>query len=124
MGRASRSDERLLAALASGASVEDAASEAGLSQRTAYRRLADPVFRTRLSSARDEVMRDALNELTASAIRAVRTLDQLLSASNEHVQLRAARTVLEQLLRFKDAVELTERVQALEQQLLARRSRR
>ena len=45
-------DGALIAALLGGASVEDAASLAGLSLRTAYRRLADPTFRDTLLEAK------------------------------------------------------------------------
>ena len=48
-------DELLLSALAAGSSVEDAARTAGLSVRTAYRRLADPTFARRLAQARDDL---------------------------------------------------------------------
>jgi len=37
-------DEALLQALACGATVETAAQRAGIGERTAYRRLADPEF--------------------------------------------------------------------------------
>ena len=48
-------DERLIAALAAGQEVAVAAHQAGVSERTAYRRLADPAFiqhdcRTRLQA--------------------------------------------------------------------------
>lgn len=45
-------DGALIAALLGGASVEDAARLAGLSLRTAYRRLADPTFRDTLAEAK------------------------------------------------------------------------
>jgi hypothetical protein len=43
------SDELLLSALAAGSTVEEAARTAGVSTRTAYRRLADPAFARRLA---------------------------------------------------------------------------
>ena len=43
-GGQNRGEELLLAALAAGSSVEAAAAAAGLSVRTVYRRLADPLF--------------------------------------------------------------------------------
>ena len=107
-------EEILLASLAAGGSVEQAARAAGLSERTAYRRLNEPGFRGRLAHARDELVRAALGELAGSAQDAVATLKRLLSADSEHVQLRAARTVLEQLLRLRETLELAERVAALE----------
>jgi hypothetical protein len=49
----------LLTALACGATVEGATRKAGLSERTAYRRLADPEFQERLRRERAEVARRA-----------------------------------------------------------------
>ena len=45
-------DAALIAALLGGATVEDAASTAGLSRRTAFRRLDDPTFRQALAEAK------------------------------------------------------------------------
>ena len=58
-----RGDELLLGALAAGSPVEQAAETAGVSVRTAYRRLADPAFARRLAQARDELISSALGEL-------------------------------------------------------------
>jgi DNA-binding transcriptional ArsR family regulator len=112
--RPKRADARLLSALASGISVAEAARATGLSQRTVYRRLADPAFRKQLSGLRDELVTDALAGLARSAAKAVETLRRLLEARNEHVQLGAARALLDQLLRLREGVELAERVAALE----------
>lgn len=124
MGRRTRGEERLLTALAAGSSVEQAARSAGVSERTAYRRLADPAFRSRLAIVRDDLVREALGDLVGSASAAVATLRRLLAASNEHVQLGAARALLDQLLRLREALELAQRVSALERRLERERRRR
>ena len=84
----SRSDELLLGALAAGGPVEQAAESAGVSVRTVYRRLADPVFAGRLAQARDELISSALGELVDCASEAVATLRALLRASDERVRHR------------------------------------
>ena|SRR5438876_6585460 len=56
-------------------------------------------------------------ELAGCASEAVATLRRLLEANNEHVQLAAARTLLDQLLRLREALELGERVATLERRL-------
>jgi hypothetical protein len=112
--RASRSDELLLSRLAAGETVERAARAAGLSPRTAYRRLADPQFAQRLARTRDELISNALGELVASAEDAVVTLRALLSASDERVRLAAAKTTLDQLLRLRETLTLSQRLAALE----------
>lgn len=115
-----RGDELLLRMLASGSSVEDAAKAAGVSVRTAYRRLADPLFARRLAEARDELISGALSELVQSASEAVATLRALLNASDERVRLGAAKSTLEQLLRLRETLALSQRLATLERAMQAR----
>ncbi len=122
--RAQRGDDLLLAALAAGHSVEEAAKQASVSRRTAYRRLSDPAFQRRLAGARDELVTEALGELVASAGAAVATLRGLLDARDDRIKLGAARTLLDQLLRIRETVALAERVSALERRQAQERRRR
>jgi hypothetical protein len=115
-----RSDELLLTRLAAGATVEQAAQAAGLSARTAYRRLADPGFTRRLAQARDELISAALGELVECASEAVATLRALLSASDERVRLGAAKSTLEQLLRLRETLTLSQRLAVLERTMQQR----
>jgi hypothetical protein len=117
------SDELLLSALAGGSTVEEAADRAGVSSRTAYRRLADPWFARRLAQARDELISSALGQLVESASEAVETLRALLSASDERVRLAAAKTTLDQLLRLRETLTLSQRLAALERAVQKRGSR-
>jgi hypothetical protein len=113
-------DERLLTALACGATVEAAARQAGVSERTAYRRLADRDFRRRLQGVRADFVRRTAGTLTAAATEAVRTLLELLRApAAAAVRLGAARAVLEIGLRLREAADLEERLDALEERLEA-----
>jgi hypothetical protein len=107
-------DELLVGALAAGRSVEDAARAAGVSTRTAYRRLADPGFARRLAQARDELISAALGELVESASEAVATLRALLRARDERIRLAAAKSTLEQLLRLRETLALSQRLAVLE----------
>jgi hypothetical protein len=115
-----RADELLLTQLAAGATVEQAATAAGLSARTAYRRLADPGFARRLAQTRDELISSALGELVDCASEAVATLRALLSASDERVRLGAAKSTLEQLLRLRETLTLSQRLAALERTIQQR----
>jgi len=122
-GERSRGEDSLLAALAAGSTVEDAARAAGLSSRTAYRRLADPGFARRLAQTRDELISNALGELVDCASEAVATLRALLSASDERVRLGAAKSTLEQLLRLRETLTLSQRLAALERSVQAQSRR-
>jgi hypothetical protein len=111
-------DEALLLALACGATVENAARSASLSERTVFRRLDEPEFRRRLQRMRDEMAQRTTASLTAAGLEAVRTLvDLLQSTKPPAVRLGAARGILELGVRLREASELTERISSLEEQV-------
>jgi hypothetical protein len=111
-------DDRLLLALACGASLAKAAQEAGVNERTVRRRMADQGFRTRLFQLRGETLERAGGALTAAALKAVTTLVALLEGSQPAaVRLGAARAVLDMALRVREMTELELRLKALEDQL-------
>jgi hypothetical protein len=111
-------DQRLLLALACGATVESAARQAGVSESTVYRRLADPDFRQQLHAVRSDMVQRTAGALTAAATEAVRTLlDLQKPAVPAAVRLGAARAVLEIGVKLREVAELEERLTALEQQV-------
>ena len=96
-----KGDDQLFQALVSGCHIENAASIAGISVRTAYRRLADPTFRSQLQEARQSLRESILAKLSDAGHDAVGTLwDLMQTAENEGVRLRAAKTVLDSLRGF------------------------
>lgn len=111
-------DDRLLLALACGATVESAARTAGVSEATAYRRLRDPKFKKRLDELRGDLVQRTAGMLTAAGGEGVKTLLALLKeATPAAVRLGAARAVLELGVKLREAAELEERIAALEAQL-------
>jgi HEAT repeat protein len=116
-GRAKRGDEALLLALAGGATVRDAARSAGIGERTATRRLADPGFRRRVAENRADMVARALGKLADGATEAVDTLRKLLGAEADTVKLGAARSILELGTKLREAVELEERLAELERRI-------
>jgi hypothetical protein len=60
---ASEKDSILATAISSGASTAEAAEKAGVSQRTAPRRLADPEFQQQLAQLRSKLMSRALDKM-------------------------------------------------------------
>ncbi len=115
----SKGDDALLVALASGATVRDAAGRAGVAERTAYRRLDDPGFRRRLARARAELIDRAVGQLSDAATAAVATLRGLLDADSDNVKLGAARSILELGTRLREAAEIEGRLVELESTVLA-----
>jgi hypothetical protein len=113
-GGRKNADDALAIALASGLTVEDAARQAGLSERTAYRRLAVPGYRQRVAEARGEMVARALGRLADGMTAAADTLRQLLAASGDNVKLGAARALLELGVKLRESVELERRLADLE----------
>src|SRR5271166_3778523 len=111
-------DERLLLALACGATIDAAARSLGVSERTAYRRLADAAFRQRLQVLRADMVQRAAGALTAAGAEAVRTLLALQKESTPAgVRLGSARAVIELGVKLRETVELEERLRALEERV-------
>jgi hypothetical protein len=113
-------DEALLAALACGATVENAARTVGISARTAHRRLKEEGFQKRLQDVRADMLQRTVGMLTASGMEASKTLISLLDPSvPQAVRLGATRTILEFGIKLRDSAELSERIATLEAQLAA-----
>jgi hypothetical protein len=113
-------DETLLWALACGATVENAAAKAGLSERTAFRRLKDPTFQRRLQDTTADMVQRTAGMLTAGGLEASKTLIGLLGPSNsEAVRLRAAKAIVELSLKMRELADLQGRVASLERQMAA-----
>src|SRR5215212_7972824 len=101
-----KGDGALIAALAGGVSVRDAATRAGVSESTAYRRLEDPGFTRHVAEARAEMIARAVGTLADASTAAAATLRKLLDATNEHVRLGACRAILELGAKLREAEEL------------------
>jgi transposase-like protein len=113
-----KAEDKLLLALACGATVESAARECGISARTVYRRLTDPRFRRRLQALRGDMVQRTAGTLTAASSEAVRTLLELLKpAVAANTRLGAARAVLESGVKLRELAEFEERLAALEEQM-------
>jgi hypothetical protein len=109
-------DDTFLQALVCGSTVKQAAAAAGISERTAYRRMEDPAFRARVDLQRQELADRSTRLLTAGGIESIKTLIALQQQQvAESVRLGAARTVLTLGLKFRESEELAQRVQFLEQ---------
>src|SRR5947207_2406290 len=87
-------DALLATALASGATLTDAATQVGISLSTVKRRAADPAFVELVDQVRADVVKALRARVIHAGGRALATLDRLLDSDAETVQLGAARTLL------------------------------
>lgn len=112
-----KGDTELVIALAAGETVRDAAKAAGISERTAFRRIQEQGFQQEVANTRTLMVSRAVGMLADAATNAVSTLRFLLGAESENVQLGAARAILEAGPRLREAEELAQRIAALEAHL-------
>jgi hypothetical protein len=118
-GKRKISTQDLLTALACGANVAQAAAKVGLSQRSIYRRLADPSFRQEVEDLRMETVRRSSAMLTAATVEAIKTVIGLLSSKSDQARLGACRTIFEYGVKLREFTELQERLAELEARLEA-----
>lgn len=107
----------LTLALAAGKAYSKAADDAGVSVPTVTRRMADPEYRRRVQQARAEMIEQASGALAGATTSAVATLVDLLDAGSEQSRLGAARAILDLAGRYRELVEINERLERVEQAL-------
>ncbi|HEX4613882.1 MAG TPA: hypothetical protein VH092_37220 [Urbifossiella sp.] len=113
-----KNDDALVLALACGATVEAAARQAGLSERTVYKRLAESPFQARVKAVRSDMVRRSAGLLSAAAGQAVQTLLALMKdTSPPSVRLGAARAVIELGIKVREVAELEPELRELEERL-------
>lgn len=107
-------DDLLAAQLAAGKTVRDAAATAGVSEKTAHRRSADPEFRKKVSGVRAGLIGSTAGILADGMVEAAGALRTLLANSDPNVRHRAAVKLIELGLRASELVDLEARVSELE----------
>jgi hypothetical protein len=112
-------DAVLAAALAGGAKVKQAAQRADVSERTAFRRLADPGFRRQVVEARSAMVARACGRMAAGMAGAAVTLRRLLKAESDAVKLGAARALLELGYKLGEVAGIREQLDELRRELEA-----
>jgi len=111
-------DATLIAALAGGCTVADAAQASRVSERTTYRRLQDPAFMLLVSGARAAMVDRAVGLLSQMATEASSTLRLLLDGSiPSTTRLGAARAILELRPKIRESEELADRIAEIEARL-------
>jgi len=114
-GKKRQIDDRLALGLARGLSVTAAASECGVSVRTAERRMHEPGFPGRVQALRSELLASAFGKLAGGADAAIDCLTELLKSESHAIRLGAARGILENLLKLRADCEFDMRLSRLEE---------
>ena len=112
-GRAN-ADDIIAAALAAGRTHQDAATAAGVSAKTVFRRAADPAFKARVAELRSALVRSAAGRLADGMAEAAGVLRALLGNDDPHIRHKAAVKVIELGVKVADLAELEARIGELE----------
>lgn len=110
-------DSMLAIALASGASISEAASQANVERSTIYRKLEHPEFRRQVAEFRDRLISTALGRLADNMTRAADALTGMLDAPEPHIRLRAIRLLFTLSIRLRDSIDFNTRMGELETEL-------
>ena len=123
-GSKKAADAALIAHLAAGVSPAGAARLAGVSEATAYRRLANPAFRQRVEKARADFWERAMGIMSKAATESATVLRKLLRSEDGRLRLQAARVLLEQGAKVRELVNIEQRIAELEKLATAQKERR
>lgn len=99
--QAQTGDPLLVVALAAGATVKEAAEKAGVSERTAWRRLTDAGFRRCVAEAKAALVTRAVATLADGATKAAETLVAVLESPDPRAQIAAAKVILDLALPYR-----------------------
>jgi hypothetical protein len=108
--------QRTVAVLLAARNVREAAKQAKVSERTVYTWLGEPAFRAALYEAEGHLIDAATRRLLHHQDVALTVILSVMADKNNpaSVRLRAAQTVLEQLLKLRELRDIEARLSALE----------
>ncbi len=106
---------RAIEALLTQPSVQEAARESEVAPRTLYRWLKDPRFQQALHEAEGQALGALARRLIDKGARAVEVLGEAMEGEGTSLQVRAARIVLESLLKLREQHSIEERLTRLEE---------
>lgn len=107
-------------ALAHGSTTDEAGQIVGVTGRTVRRWREEPAFRSEVAQLRRQMLDDVLGQLGGAAVEAVKTLRAALDEESPGVRVRAATVILTSLITVREAVDVEERLAALEASILER----
>lgn len=112
----SRLQEKAIEGLITTNTRAAAADYAGCSERSIYKWLSDPIFKSVLLDRENVLRREAGRRLAMSAKEAIDAIKEILANANEdpRLRLRAADLLLKYMQSTQDQTELERRVSALE----------
>jgi hypothetical protein len=112
--------KRAIEALVSAKDKRASAEAAGVNERTIYRWLGEPAFKTGLNDAEAELEASARRELLSRQKKAIEVIETVMVSNRPAEALRAAQTILDYSLRYKD-LDVERRLAEIEAELNERK---
>lgn len=113
----SRKQELAISALLTCDKVAGAAEQAGVSEKTLYRWMHEPEFKTAYRTARQAVLQTSIGTLQAASSEAVATLKRNLTCGTPSTEVQAAAKLLEQCFKAAELHDVVERLEEIEAHL-------
>lgn len=112
-------DNQLISALLTHATIKQASDEVGLSEQSVYSRLRKPDFRIKLQNARDNQFQVISSKLEDANFKALDTLVRILDDKevSAGVRVRASQTLLDLSLKNREQADIISRIQSIEEML-------
>lgn len=117
MSQRDDADEILIAALATGRTVVGAGRQAGVSESTVRRRMADPEFARRVSDFRGQIVSGVVGRLLDLMGKAMDRLEVLVDDKDGKLALGAVREIFASGFKGHQLVDLQERLERIESRL-------
>lgn len=116
-------DEEIIAALISQGSIKGAAEVLSCAERTLYERMKRAEFKDLYAQAKAEIIKSATAKLQGNLCGAVDTLAAIMQDEETAKQTRvnSAVAILQHAARYTEAVDIMERLEALEEAQKANR---
>jgi hypothetical protein len=107
---------RFASALLTTNTVADAARQAGISERTAFRYLEDPAVQAAVGRGLDDTLADATRQITAAVGKALSVLETILEdpSAPPTSRVAAARLILDAGPRYRQTLDLANRLAVVE----------
>jgi hypothetical protein len=103
--------------LASGWTIQAAASKVKVSVRAIHNWLQESEYKAQVSGYRGRLLDRSIGQLVSLNDKSISVLEGLLNSEVESIRLRAALGILDQTNRARERGELEERIAALENQI-------
>lgn len=104
-------------------SLEEGARQARVSKNLLYSWLREEAFQTKLKQQREKIVKAGLETLKANVSKATEVIVGLLDSQNESIRHRAARDVIEFVVKTTENESLEERIEALEERIKEQQGR-